>query len=304
MQNDAGKHCEIKNENANEDIATNYLREWQRQVTNILSLSQILKLDAINFKRKPDPDNQEPVDDIINTNKIQPELDLDNLEIYFPKNLLIVVDSPIMALCCDVIQNDFFAKWNIRYLMNNYKDAINVLRNPNFELLQFVTVALLKEFINCRWSSLESVQNTETEHLMFIDKIKSIDEVINDLAIERQYHLIRSLNYIFSVVYMSKDSHCMELNVFVNYHPYYCTSFLHSSSSPPLAAYLQTSSACKDTYILTSHVDKNHRANSSNTRLDVQAINRSVEIVTKLCYVYESIESRKYIDYRLRDLTP
>ncbi|CAG8697425.1 10085_t:CDS:2, partial [Racocetra fulgida] len=333
----------LKNENADEIIATNDLREWQRQVTNILSLSanietssesktlQFLRIcndlistqlinisdivGAINVKREPDPDNQEPdpgnqepnpdnqepnsdmVDDI-NTNT-QPELDLNNLEnilsqefvdrilelfenipsteriitsqcsffrrcfdiipfdspvriklyeILFGREPRVLlgsvlsrallleeslqpgifiqliqnaratlirsptltaintalgksgVDSPIMALCCDVMQNDFFAKWDIKNLVNSYRDAINVLCSQNFELLQLViAVALLKEFVNYLWSSLESVQNTEMEHMMFNDEIENIDEVIDNinLAMERQSLLIRSLKLYF-----------------------------------------------------------------------------------------------------------
>ncbi|CAG8737457.1 15322_t:CDS:2, partial [Racocetra fulgida] len=48
----------------------------------------------------------------------------------------------------------------------------------------------------------------------------------------------------------------------------------------------------------------NHTANPGNTRLDAQVINGSRETIAQLGYVYESIESRKYINYRLRDLTP
>ncbi|CAG8812801.1 2979_t:CDS:1, partial [Racocetra fulgida] len=92
------------------------------------------------------------------------------------------VDSPIMALCCDVLQNDFFAKWNIEDLMNSYRDAINVLCSQNFELLSLVlAVALLKEFVNYLWNSLESVQNSETEFMKFSDKISNIDEMIDNI---------------------------------------------------------------------------------------------------------------------------
>ncbi|CAG8617445.1 7384_t:CDS:2, partial [Racocetra persica] len=628
----------LKNENADEIIATNDLREWQRQVTNILSLSanietssesktlQFLRIcndlistqlisisdivGAINVKREPDPDNQEPdldnqepnpdnqepnsdtVDDIntnTNTNETQPELDLNNTfprivdrileffenipstervitsqcsffrrcfdiipfdspvrihiyEILFGREPRVLlgsvlsralmleenlqpgifiqliqnaratlirsptltaintalgksgVDSPIMALCCDVMQNDFFAKWDIKNLVNSYRDAINVLCSQNFELLQLViAVALLKEFVNYLWSSLESVQNTETEPMMFNDEIENIDEVIDNinLAMERQSLLIRSLKlYFLRDLYVKglslhgikcfceiqrrtfpwlTDFDWSESNSKINFVAYRCynqyieaeeaftplykrgqhmqfeqflnrvsnnltigakmsiigilitrlydirairepnineenaiqwlrnrlptmqfdqfyidkllalledanqlysispetsqtellirsvivhTIALYScipAASSPLAAYLQTLRACKDTYILASRVETdflleltdalgnftrhcgykyivgecgrtmqesncprcghrigglNHTSNPGNTRLDAQVINGTRETITQLGYVYESIESRKYINYRLRDLTP
>ncbi|CAG8808005.1 6429_t:CDS:2, partial [Dentiscutata erythropus] len=344
----------LKNENADNNIAENDLREWQRQVTNVLTLSanieisskskalQFLRIcndlistklinisdivDAINIKREPDPDNQELDPDYqelgsdnqeLGSDNKEPgsdnqepdfdnqepdsdnqgpnheiELDLDNLEnvlsqefidrvlelfdniqstervitskcsffrrcfdiipfdspvrthlykIIFGRkpgaligsiisqillseedfqpgifiqlmqnaraiinrspNLTAIntalkengVDSPIMALCCDVIQNDFFAKWDINDLMKSYCDAINVLCNSNFELLQLViAVALLKEIINYLWSSLESIQKTDTEPVMFNDEIENIDKVIDEinLAMERPSFLI------------------------------------------------------------------------------------------------------------------
>ncbi|KAF0492989.1 e3 ubiquitin-protein ligase [Gigaspora margarita] len=105
-----------------------------------------------------------------------------------------------MALCCDVIQNDFFAKWDIKDLMNKYRDAINVLCSQNFEPLQLViAVALLKELVNYLWSSLESFQNIETEPMMFNNEIEGIDEAIEDinLAIEHLSPLIHSLKLYF-----------------------------------------------------------------------------------------------------------
>ncbi|CAG8758582.1 13637_t:CDS:2, partial [Dentiscutata heterogama] len=74
------------------------------------------------------------------------------------------IDSPIMALCCDVIQNDFFAEWTFKDLKDNFKEAFDVLCNNNFEPLQLVlAVALLKEFVNVFWNSLETIQTIETE---------------------------------------------------------------------------------------------------------------------------------------------
>ncbi|CAG8442776.1 5133_t:CDS:2, partial [Scutellospora calospora] len=340
------------------------------------------------------------------------------------------VDSSIMALCCDVLQTDFFAKWDIKDLMNNYRNAINVLCSTNIELLQLVlAVALLKEFVNCLWSSLESIQNTETEAMMFNNKIENIEEVIDDInqAMERQSSLIRSLKlYFLRDLYVKglslhgikcfcevqrrtfqwlADFDWGENNSKINFVAYRCynqyleaeTTFtplykrgqpmqfeqflngvsnnstistkiissetsqtellirsvivhtiaLHSCISAanfPLAAYLQTLKACKDIFILTSRVETdflleltnalgnftraathislvnavehicprcgnrigglNYTVNLGNKRLNAQVINGANETVTQLGYVYEPIESRKYVNYRLRDLTP
>ncbi|CAG8507631.1 2484_t:CDS:2, partial [Racocetra fulgida] len=101
------------------------------------------------------------------------------------------IDSKIMALCCDLIQNDFFAEWTFEELKNNFKEAFNVLGSANFEPLQLVlAVALLKEFVNAFWNSIETMPIT------YDDNIKEvIDEI--DHAMQRQSFSIHSFKLYF-----------------------------------------------------------------------------------------------------------
>ncbi|KAF0511752.1 e3 ubiquitin-protein ligase [Gigaspora margarita] len=108
------------------------------------------------------------------------------------------IDSRIMALCCDVIQNDFFAEWTFKDLTNNFNEAIEVLCSNNFEPLQLVlAVALLKEFVNGFWISLETIQTIETEPITYDDA--DIEEVIDKInhAMRRQSSLIYSFKLYF-----------------------------------------------------------------------------------------------------------
>ncbi|CAG8539266.1 11960_t:CDS:10, partial [Gigaspora rosea] len=107
------------------------------------------------------------------------------------------IDSPIMALCCDVIQNDFFTELTFQDLKNNFKEAFNVLCSTNFEPLQLVlAVALLKEFVNNFWISLETTKTIDTEP---ITNDADIEEVIDkiDHAMKRQSSLIHSFRLYF-----------------------------------------------------------------------------------------------------------
>ncbi|KAF0511754.1 e3 ubiquitin-protein ligase [Gigaspora margarita] len=107
------------------------------------------------------------------------------------------IDSTIMALCCDVIQNDFFAEWTFQDLKNNFKEAFDVLYSTNFEPLQLVlAVALLKEFVNGFWISLESMQTIETEPITYDADIEEVIDKINH-AMRRQSSLIHSFKLYF-----------------------------------------------------------------------------------------------------------
>ncbi|CAG8827013.1 9270_t:CDS:2 [Gigaspora margarita] len=333
-----------------------------------------------------------------------------------------------MALYCDVLQNDFFAKWDIKDLINKYRNTINVLCSQNFEPLQLViAVALLKELVNYLWSSLESFQNMETKPVMFNNKIEGIDKAIEDinLAMKHPSPLIHSLKLYFLrdlyvkglslhgiKAYRCYDQYIEAENAFtplykrkLNMTEEYAIKWLHNqlpamkfgqfyidkllalldntnqlysistetnqtelliklviihtialysciaAVGSLLATYLQTLRTCNNTYILASCVDNdfllelidalrnftqhyqygykyivgecggtmeetncsrcanrigglNHIANLGNRHLDTQVINRSVETITQLGYVYESVESRKYINYHLHDLIP
>ncbi|CAG8632902.1 13269_t:CDS:10, partial [Gigaspora margarita] len=108
------------------------------------------------------------------------------------------IDSRIMALCCDVIQNDFFAEWTFKDLTYNFNEAIEVLCSNNFEPLQLVlAVALLKKFVNGFWISLETIQTIETEPITYDDA--DIEEVIDKInhAMRRQSSLIHSFKLYF-----------------------------------------------------------------------------------------------------------
>ncbi|CAG8484968.1 4777_t:CDS:2 [Racocetra persica] len=164
---------------------------------NIPSTERIIKLRCLFFRRCLDisfdlPKKLSARNFFYSTNlkrksHLKPFSEFDCINIAFRKNS---ADSPIMALCCGVIQNDLCDQ---RFTQSKF-------RTP-----AIVAVTLLKEFVNCLWNLLEFIQNMETEHLMFINKI---DEVINDinLAMECQSHLIRSLKLYF-VIYIPKDSH-------------------------------------------------------------------------------------------------
>ncbi|CAG8574000.1 16629_t:CDS:10, partial [Gigaspora margarita] len=107
------------------------------------------------------------------------------------------VDSPIMALCCDVIQNDFFAELTFQDLKNNFKEAFTVLISTKFEPLQLVlAVALLKEFLNGFWISLETMQTIETEPITYDSDLEEVIDQINSVK-KSQSSLIHSFKLYF-----------------------------------------------------------------------------------------------------------
>ncbi|CAG8444408.1 26262_t:CDS:10 [Dentiscutata erythropus] len=107
------------------------------------------------------------------------------------------IDSPVMALCCDVMQNDFFTEWTFKDLKDNFKEAFDVLCSNNFEPLQLVlAVALLKEFVNVFWNSLETLQTIETEPIKCDADIEEVIDKI-DHAVRRQSSLIYSFKLYF-----------------------------------------------------------------------------------------------------------
>ncbi|CAG8481554.1 7050_t:CDS:10 [Ambispora leptoticha] len=63
-------------------------------------------------------------------------------------------DSGLAALCCDVIQGEFYAKMGLYKLIELFQDAIQVLCANNVKPLQLVcAIALLKQFVQDLWSS-------------------------------------------------------------------------------------------------------------------------------------------------------
>ncbi|CAG8468220.1 46_t:CDS:10, partial [Acaulospora colombiana] len=337
------------------------------------------------------------------------------------------VDAPIYALCCDVLQYNFFASYTFKELADGFRDAIDILCSANFEPLQLVlSVALLKEFVNYRtfswlkdfeWSDEDNrigfipyrsythyneaeeaftpllERGQQTQAMNFLNRVSN-DASMNlkmslmGVVISRLY-IIRSLrelrpNEVNAIKWLRTQSNNIEfdnfyretlLNITGNEHKLYSVSpetsqtellirsviahiiALHSclpATNSPLAAYMQTLKACKDTYILTSCADidanilieigaalgqftryececgfkyivtecggtreegtcprcnsriggLNYQVNPGNKRIDTAAIHGNEETEVKLGYIYESIESRKDSNFRLRNLTP
>ncbi|CAG8615607.1 17759_t:CDS:2, partial [Gigaspora rosea] len=60
------------------------------------------------------------------------------------------LDSPIVALCCDIIQKTFFAQYELNELHDSFPDAVNSLCTNIVEVepLQYISaIALLKEYV-------------------------------------------------------------------------------------------------------------------------------------------------------------
>ncbi|CAG8447585.1 8222_t:CDS:10, partial [Acaulospora morrowiae] len=109
------------------------------------------------------------------------------------------LDSPIFALCVDVMQRNFFSFCSFQDLFNSFQDAVNILRSTNVEPLQSIlAVALLKEFVNTLWKSLVSIGDATREPLEF-DVDVDINRLIKNInqAMERQPFQIRSLKLYF-----------------------------------------------------------------------------------------------------------
>ncbi|CAG8640284.1 3620_t:CDS:2, partial [Acaulospora morrowiae] len=109
------------------------------------------------------------------------------------------LDSPIFALCGDVMQRNFFSFFSFQDLFNSFQDAVNLLRSTNVEPLQSIlAVALLKEFVNTLWKSLVSIRDATREPLEFEVDV-DINELVENInrAMERQSFQIRSLKLYF-----------------------------------------------------------------------------------------------------------
>ncbi|CAG8532603.1 7300_t:CDS:10, partial [Acaulospora morrowiae] len=109
------------------------------------------------------------------------------------------LDSPIFALCCDVMQSDFFAFYSLKELVNSFQDAINILCSTNIEPLQLIlAVSSLKELVSVLWKSV-SIHDATREPLEFDVEEVDIDDLIENIngIMERQSFLIRSLKLYF-----------------------------------------------------------------------------------------------------------
>lgn len=106
-------------------------------------------------------------------------------------------DSQLAILCCDVIQEEFFAKVDLQRLKELFIGAIWTLCKNNVRQLQLVcAIALLKQFVKDLWSSAtlekaltEQIQFNFTDSYMFI-------HTLND-SMQNEHPLIQSLKFYF-----------------------------------------------------------------------------------------------------------
>ncbi|KAF0485179.1 e3 ubiquitin-protein ligase [Gigaspora margarita] len=105
-------------------------------------------------------------------------------------------DSEISALCCDVIQTQFFSSQDFQDLSQYFMKATEVLVTADVKLLQRISaIALLKSFVNNLWN-FTSIQKSLTDPIEF--EFGNEEEFsINDLnqRLELQKPLIHSLMY-------------------------------------------------------------------------------------------------------------
>ncbi|CAG8781978.1 17815_t:CDS:2, partial [Dentiscutata erythropus] len=123
--------------------------------------------------------------------------------------------------------------------------------------------------------------------------IMNFDQFYKDKLLD----LIENTNQLYNIFPETCQTELLIKSVIIH------TIALHScipAANSPLATYLQTLRACKNTYILASRVDTDDFLELT----DALGNFTRIEKATRLGYVYESVKSRSYINYRLRDLTP
>ncbi|RHZ88035.1 hypothetical protein Glove_26g184 [Diversispora epigaea] len=112
------------------------------------------------------------------------------------------LNSPMAALCCDIIQQNYFSELDMADMIEFFLSASNALLNTEIEPLQRITsIAFLKEFVGRLW---ETTITDDFTRPIAIDKIMEIgnfnvqtvlDQINNVMAIENP--LIYSLKIYF-----------------------------------------------------------------------------------------------------------
>ncbi|CAG8563026.1 45905_t:CDS:10 [Gigaspora margarita] len=126
-------------------------------------------------------------------------------------------DSQLAILCCDVIQEEFFAKVDLQRLKGLFLGAIWALRKNNVRQLQLVcAIALLKQFVKDLWSSAtlekaltEQIQFNFTDSYMFI-------HTLND-SMQNEHPLIQSLKFYFLKDLRARGLTMSDLRQFFNH---------------------------------------------------------------------------------------
>ncbi|RHZ83844.1 hypothetical protein Glove_87g84 [Diversispora epigaea] len=112
------------------------------------------------------------------------------------------LNSPMAALCCDIIQQNYFSVLDMDDMVEYFLSASNALLNAGIEPLQLISsIAFLKEFVGKLWDTTITDDFTQP---IAIDKIMEIgnfnvqavlDQINNVMAIENP--LIYSLKIYF-----------------------------------------------------------------------------------------------------------
>ncbi|CAG8513369.1 24275_t:CDS:10, partial [Racocetra persica] len=133
-----------------------------------------------------------------------------------------VLDSPIAALSCDIIQKTFFVHYDLTKLHHNFFNAVNSLTNINIEPLQSISaIAFLKEYVRTLCDANKTIlkeyvrkfrnaNRTTSKATMRIDTdMKRIISSINDLMNWKQPRIhslkIYFLKYLRSCNFSMQD---------------------------------------------------------------------------------------------------
>ncbi|RIB00057.1 hypothetical protein C2G38_2310726, partial [Gigaspora rosea] len=104
------------------------------------------------------------------------------------------LDSPIVALCCDIIQKTFFAQYELNELHDSFPDAVNSLCTNIVEVepLQYISaIALLKEYVR---AFCDVNKTTLREYILtFRDTNRTTSEAEMSTDMNRIIHDINNL---------------------------------------------------------------------------------------------------------------
>ncbi|RIB14050.1 hypothetical protein C2G38_2144250 [Gigaspora rosea] len=194
-------------------------RSFVNWCLNILSLESPIRLILYEkiFTQEPLPSLSFPtihhifLTEYNENNRIFFNLINNPLEILEKSKRLLVIDdilnkkhpdSQISALCCDVIQTQFFSLQDFQELSKYFQKAIEVLVTANVKKLQRISaIALLKVFINNLWN-FTSIQKSLKDPIEFefgneekfsINDLNQCLELQNPLIHSLKYYLLKSL---------------------------------------------------------------------------------------------------------------
>ncbi|KAF0517032.1 e3 ubiquitin-protein ligase [Gigaspora margarita] len=127
-------------------------------------------------------------------------------------------NSAIAALCCDVIQTQFFMKHKFEELFKYFLNAINILINNNVKALQLVTViALLKTIADKLWNHTRSIKTTLEFTFEDYANENDIFDVLNQ-RLKINYNLIYSFKIYLLKALRLKGLLIDEIKQFCNIH--------------------------------------------------------------------------------------